>query len=350
MIQLKSTIIRKYDAIDNKQIKNEHENILNMISSGAYPLKFDFPLTLQFELTSKCNVYCKHCYNDSGNNTTKDEMTPEKWIQFSKYLVNHGGIFECILSGGEPLLLGDNLFKIMNILHDDGTNFLLITNGFLLDKETVKKLSIYNYRWLQVSIDGSTAEYHDNFRQRENSWKNAVNGAFMVSAAGIPLTIAHSVSPYNIDKIDDMCELAYNLGASSIILGEINLSGRTAKNQDLLLNDEQRTILLEKYEENVAKYTGKMLIQRSATPRISTKRYFNSPNTGLIVRPNGELRLDCMVPFVIGNVITDDFYDVWDRKAVDCWQHPKVKEYISKYDESERNKMMTNYIDHDIYI
>ena len=62
----------------------------------------------------------------------------------------------------------------------------------------------------------------------------------MVSAAGIPLTIVHCVTPYNIDGIDDMCELAYQLGASTILLGEINLSGRTNQNRDLLLNTEQR--------------------------------------------------------------------------------------------------------------
>ena len=344
-------IIKKYLAIDSKSIKSERERYAELISGGMYPKSFLFPTTLQFELTSKCNVYCKHCYNDSGNNQyANDAMTPEKWIEFSKYLVNHGGIFECILSGGEPLLLGDSLFEIMDILDDDGTSFLLITNGMLLNKEKVSKLSNYNYRWLQVSIDGSDAKYHDNFRQREGCWNNAVNGAFMVSSCGIPLTIAHSVSPYNLDKIDDMCKLAYDLGASSIIIGEINLSGRTAKNRDLLLNDEQRAVLLHKYEENSARYSGKMLVQRSASVQNSILRYVGAPNTGLIVRPNGDLRLDCMVPFVIGNVLKDDFEEVWKTKGQSCWNNPRVNEYISKFDGYDFNEMMTNYVDKDIYI
>lgn len=44
--------------------------------------------------------------------------------EFSKYIVKNGGVFECLLSGGEPLLLGDKLFEIMNILHNDGRYFL----------------------------------------------------------------------------------------------------------------------------------------------------------------------------------------------------------------------------------
>lgn len=96
---------------------------------------------LQFELTRRCNVFCKHCYNNSGaDNIEPDAMTPTKWKEFAKYVVSKGGIFECVISGGEPLLLGDDLFGIMDILHNDGTNFLLITNGYLLSHDKIEKL------------------------------------------------------------------------------------------------------------------------------------------------------------------------------------------------------------------
>ena len=231
-----STIENLYK-FDYSRVKSQRANVKKMQSIGLYPKKFDMPILLQFELTHKCNVFCKHCYNNSGtHNTYKDAMTPEKWKQFCHYIVEKGGIFECIISGGEPLLLGNDLFDIMDILHEDGTYFLLITNGFLLTEEKVEKLAKYHYKWIQVSIDGATAEYHDAFRQKNGSWNRAVNGAFMVSSAGIPLTIAHSVSAQNLNDVDAMCDLAYELGASNIILGEISLSGRTYDNQNLLLN------------------------------------------------------------------------------------------------------------------
>lgn len=343
-------ILKKYQALDDRDISKEHERINQLIRANAHPKSFEFPLILQFELTSRCNVFCKHCYNDSGKNDVIDLMTPDKWIDFSKYLVERGGLFECIISGGEPLLLGDKLFEIMDVLHDDGTVFVLITNGFLLDKSKVDLLSKYRYRWLQVSIDGSRASYHDEFRQRTGSWEKAVSGAFFVANAGIPLTIAHSVSPYNLEYIDEMCDLAYSLGASSIMLGEINLSGRTAKNRNLLLNDKQRELYLKKYEENAAKYSGKMLVQRSASPRNSVLRYLNTPNTGMIVRPNGDLRLDCMVPFTIGNVLKDDLEQIWKTKGISCWEHPKVAEFVNHYYSSEYNDLIMNYVDSDILI
>lgn len=345
-------ILKIYDLREKKQIKEHKENIKVMQENNEYPLSFNFPLLLQFELTSHCNVKCRHCYNNSGAfNTIQDRMTPEKWKNFARYLVSKGGIFECIVSGGEPLLLGDDLFDIMDILHDDGTRFLLITNGYLLNNEKIKKLSKYRYKWLQISIDGYNPEYHNWFRNREGSWERAVSGAIKVVEAGIPLTIAHSITAKNLDGIDEMCQLAYHIGASSIILGETNLSGRSYDNQDLVLNDKQREYLYIKTEENIAKYYGRMDVMRSTSTHNQLLKYQSSVTTGAIIRPDGNIRLDCMAPFIIGNILDDDFETVWKEKSPTCWHHKKLCEYIDSFNNySLENSVLKNYVDEDILI
>lgn len=337
---------------DRKNAMDEANQIKLLQENNLYPKHFDMPLTLQFELTTHCNVFCKHCYNNSGlHNEYKDLMTPEKWKEFAKYLVSKGGIFQCVISGGEPLLLGNNLFDIMDILHDDGTHFLVISNGFLMTREKVKRFAKYRYKWFQISIDGATATWHDDFRQRKGSWERAINAVFMLVNEGIPVTIAHSVTPGNLKDIDEMCKLAYSLGASSIIVGEVTPSGRSANSMDLVLNREQKNYLQEKINENISLYSGKMMIQRSASTKISLQRYANTPNTGAIIRPNGDIRLDCMAPFVIGNVLKEDFYEVWNKKVDTCWQHPLVKKYINGYEDyRDINHSIKNYFDKDIYI
>ena len=338
--------VEKVYNADFEIMKAHKANIKKMQSSGLYPESFDLPLLLQFELTRRCNVFCKHCYNNSGlNNMPEDAMTPEKWKEFCHYLVNKGGIFECIISGGEPLLLGNDLFDIMDILHNDGTYFLLITNGFLLTEEKVKRLSEYRYKWIQISIDGATEEYHDEFRQRKGSWQKAVNGAFMVSSAGLPLTIAHSVSAQNLKDVDTMCDLAYELGAGNIILGEITLSGRTYENQYLLLSEYEREFLLERTEYNAKRFRGKMQVQRSMNEKIQYEQQVGVPCGGAIIRPDGNIRLDCMTPFVVGNILKDDFADIWKRKCINVWDRPEIHEYY------ENMKFeVKNYVDKDIII
>ena len=102
-------VIRKMDLQDEKKISEA------LKLKGLYENSNSFPLSsLHFELTESCNAYCKHCYNVSGNNIKADRMTPASWVDFSKYIVEKGGVFECLLSGGEPLLLGNYLFDIMD--------------------------------------------------------------------------------------------------------------------------------------------------------------------------------------------------------------------------------------------
>ena len=207
---------------DKKFAKDEAEKFKSLVENNLYPEKFLMPLILQFELTTRCDVKFKHCYNVSGeNNSKQDAMTPEHWKNFARYLVEHGGIFQCVISGGEPLLLGDDLFEIMNILHDDGTTFLVISNGLLMTRDKVKTFSKYRYKWFQISIDGATPERHDNFRNRKVSWDAAINSVVMLANSGITVQIAYTVTPENLNEIDLMCDLAYELGASGIILGEV---------------------------------------------------------------------------------------------------------------------------------
>lgn len=315
---------------------------------GLYSGSYNFPLaSLQFELTAHCNDRCKHCYNNSGVSNIPDAMTPEEWISFSRYLVEHGGIFECILSGGEPLLLGDKLFEIMDILHEDGTYFMLLTNGSYLNKWNVSKLQKYHYHWLQVSIDGVDKQYHDWFRERNGSWIEAVSGAKLVAQYGIPLKIAHCVTPYNITDIDDMCALAFSIGASSITIGELCLSGRTADNQELLLSQEQRRVLFDSIERNRQRYHRRMIIKSSNGIRQGLERHSKKPYSCAIVRPNGDVRLDGMAPFVIGNLFKTEFAEIWKR-AESAWLNPKVVHFMSQFNDSDRNSDFINYIDDDI--
>lgn len=337
-------------ALDNQYLKAIEENITNLRKQGLYPEKFTYPITLQFELTGRCNLACKHCYNRSGDADRETLMTPDKWCSLAKEIVKDGGIFQCILSGGEPLLLGDRLFDIMDILHDDGTSFVVITNGYLLTKEKVKRFSKYRYYWFQVSIDGSTAEIHDEFRGVRGSFERAVNGALEISQAGIPLVIAHTVTPKNLGRVEDMVDLAYSMGASRIILGEVLPSGRAITNEDIILTKEQKNCLYEVISKLQNKYNEKIEIRRSADLGHQMKRYSLENNAGGIIRPNGEFRLDCMAPFIIGNVLNTSLKELWMKHGINAWKSERVQKFIASINEETQKGNIQNHVDKDILV
>lgn len=340
--------IKKYKTIDQKNLQALRSNLATLQGMGAYPEKFNYPLTLQFELTGACNLACKHCYNRSGDKDRTTYMTSDKWCELARQVVRDGGIFQCIISGGEPLLLGDRLFDIMDILHEDGTSFVVITNGLLLTKEMVHKFNKYRYFWFQISIDGSEEGIHDTFRGVAGSFKKAVNAALEISDMGIPLVIAHSVTPDNLTKLEDMVNLAYRLGANSIILGDVLPSGRAIENSEIILSREQKNLLYGQVDELNKKYRGKITIQRSADLKTQMERYTVEVNSGGIIRPNGDFRLDCMAPFVIGNVLEKSVKDIWKEKGTVAWNAQPVKDYINAINDEKQTSNIRNHVDDDV--
>jgi MoaA/NifB/PqqE/SkfB family radical SAM enzyme len=334
---------------ESLQQKKSVEEQKAAIVDGMYPPSFSMPLSLQFELTGHCNMKCRHCYNRSGE-LPADIMTVERWKDLAKELVEHGGIFECILSGGEPLLLGSGLFDIMDVLHDDGTVFMLISNGFLMTKEIVKRLKKYRYKWIQISIDGSQAETHDNLREVKGSWEKAVNAALMVADAGIPLAIANTISSETLNDLPEMANLSFSCGAALLITGEVFPSGRGALNSALLLDNEQRAGFWRLIEEQRGIFAGRMQIQRSMSNRTQLEGVADLPAAGAIIRPNGDIRLDCIAPFVMGNVAVFPFYEQW-QKGKNSWQDKKVKDYIESVDlYSGKSSLHKNHVEGDIIL
>jgi len=59
-------------------------------------------------------------------------------------------------------------------------------------------------------------------------------------------------------------------------------------------------------------------------------QYQSSPNAGFIVRPNGDIRFDCMAPFTIGNILKDNWITIWKQKGIQAWNHEKVIRVIAK--------------------
>ena len=336
----------KFNLMDMKATEKEVEQLKALQEAGLYPKRFDMPLTVQFELTTNCNLKCRHCYNMSNERVYERTMTTEDWLKVVDNIIANGGIFQAIMSGGEPLLMGDGLFQIMDKLHDDGTSFLLISNGMLMTEEIVKRLKKYRFYWVQISIDGFTAEYHDWFRGVKGSWQKAIDAAFNVSKHGLPLKIAHCVTNDNLKDLENMVEMAYHLGAAGIILGENMKSGRAAKNEDTLMNIDERSVLLDKIQELQAKYQGKFSIQRSVTLKTQVYKMIHQPNTGCILRPNGDVRVDCVAPFIMGNLFEKPFSKIWKEKADEVNSSSQVLAFYNAIDErTNTNSLNTNYID-----
>ena len=71
-------------------------------------------------------------------------------------------------------------------------------------------------------------------------------------------------------------------------------------------------------------------------------------NSGGIIRPNGDFRLDCMAPFIMGNVLHNTIKEMWLAKGIHAWQNEKVQEYINSIDDLLQAGVLKNHVDKDI--
>jgi MoaA/NifB/PqqE/SkfB family radical SAM enzyme len=204
-----------------------------------------------------------------------------------------------------------------------------------------------------VSIDGSKPEIHDKIRGVKGSWKKAINAAKMTSQAGLPLVVSHVIQRDNIDYLDEMLRTSHLLGAKRMITGKFTFSGRAILNREEIDIDYDKTkkayqLLKIRRDE----YEGRMDIVTSTDPTFYLRYRILEPSSVLLIRPNGDVKIDCILPFKIGNVLDEKISSIWERIGRSAWKNSEIIEYIKSIKEERDmiNKHPRPYVDDDILI
>lgn len=137
------------------QIKKEvHPDGFNVIEQK----QLEVPLGVELEITTSCNLRCRHCFQEHYDNIM---MPTEKAINIISKLADHG-VCEVSLIGGEPFK-HEGLMEILECCQHQDMAINLVTNGTLIDEAIVEKLATINRLVVIVSLDG-TQETHDYIR------------------------------------------------------------------------------------------------------------------------------------------------------------------------------------------
>ena len=103
------------------------------------------PITVQLEITEKCNFQCPHCYhldNDEDRCFLNFQTDKKRVMEIAKKLVGLR-VFNVILTGGEPFMEKELVLDLVeyfgknNISVSINTNLVLLTKDFLQDYRMV---------------------------------------------------------------------------------------------------------------------------------------------------------------------------------------------------------------------
>ncbi|MGM0470350.1 MAG: radical SAM protein, partial [Promethearchaeati archaeon] len=115
-------------SIKPKVTSTDMKNFSLRISAGVKRI----PLSLELEITARCNLNCKHCYINLRANdeiAKRNELSKEDIKEIIDESISLGAI-SCTLTGGEPLLRGD-FIDIYLYLKKKGILVSVFTNATL---------------------------------------------------------------------------------------------------------------------------------------------------------------------------------------------------------------------------
>jgi len=149
-----------FDEVEQIRMLKKHESINHRI------------LDISISPTYSCNLRCVYCYVDFNNESFSD-IDITNILQFIKANITQHKQINITWFGGEPLLCKDTietLTREIGVIRENySTNIyhFLTTNGYLLDIDTVKRLSNMGINYYHITIDGGK-ESHDKLRVISN--------------------------------------------------------------------------------------------------------------------------------------------------------------------------------------
>ena len=297
---------------------------------------------MQFMITGKCNLRCKHCYEDD---VTQHDASAEEQIsiveQYFKTMEAWGRVPYLAISGGEPFL-GNSFWKIMDYAQDyyerKGRGaFEVLTNGTLINPSMAKKLTNYTAMgFVQVSLDGASAEIHDRIRGK-GTFSKAVEALINLKNVNIRTAIHYVVHKNNYADAFKITDLAVKLRVNQLLVTRLIPFGRGKEIQHLMLSPEETRKLYLKLSDDADrlfnKYkTGKtqtlILRNRCDWPLIypEPENYESGSiftknggrcQAGLIhiaVMQDGTVYPCRRMPVSLGNLLEQGFSTIWNHE------------------------------------
>lgn len=166
--------------------------------------------TAYIEITNQCNLNCATCYNRSGTNLLRRELSFSQIEGIIATLLPLG-TRRFLFSGGEPTLHTE-FDKVLSLIdtHSD-LSFGIVTNATTGTKSLADAVNSHSNLTLQISLDGACEETNALTRGKGNFEKAMEFARSIRNTGGNPL-LKMVISKNNYEDIERFYLLARSLG------------------------------------------------------------------------------------------------------------------------------------------
>ncbi len=300
------------------------------------------PFVFIWEMTRACDLACHHCRACAIPRRHPNELSTDEAKQLL-HDVRRFGRPLVVLTGGDPLKRPDAV-EIVEHGAGLGLRMAMTPSGTpLMTPEVLQRLRDAGLVRLAVSLDGSTAAIHDDFRGVAGSYDWTLKMLRAARELGLSTQVNTTVSPYNLEDFDGLCALMADLGIVMWSVFFVVPTGR-ARPWDVAGAEAFETVFHKMYDlartapfdvkSTAAPQYRRVVLQRqTAEQRAGQRAEAPSPLTAgvgfsladgvgrakgvndgdgfLFVSHTGKIFPSGFLPVSAGNVRTDDLVDVY---------------------------------------
>jgi radical SAM protein with 4Fe4S-binding SPASM domain len=264
------------------------------------------PLSVQLDVTYRCNERCIHCYLDHDDH---GEMTTAEIRGLLDQLAE-AGVFFLTLSGGEVFMRRDFL-DIVEYARSLMFCVKIKTNAFMIRKKEAQRLSELAVQDVQVSIYSHRPTVHDAITLLPGSLKRSVEGIRLLRSHNVKVVIANVLMMQNLSDHSGVKELARDLGAEYTIDPTITpmMDGdRTVLRLGLGVAELRKTFRDPGLVGDVAEFCAP---PSKANDDVLQELPCSAGHTACYVSPYGDVYPCVQFPLPSGNVRHQKFMDIW---------------------------------------
>jgi radical SAM protein with 4Fe4S-binding SPASM domain len=273
---------------------------------SAKALKLNIPLSVQLDLTYRCNERCVHCYLDHDDH---GEMTTAE----IKHLLDEmadAGVFILTFSGGEIFLRKD-FFELLEHARRLMFCVKLKTNAVLIRARDASRLRDLGVESLQVSIYSHRPEVHDAITLIPGSLKRSLDAIYFLKSQGLKVIIANVLMTQNMQDYPGVRALAEELGVECTL--DPTVTPMMDGNRSTVALGVDPGVLRQVFRD--ASLVGDAEEFCAIPAKAAESEMESTPcsagHTACYVSPYGEVFPCVQFPLPTGNVRRQRFIDIW---------------------------------------
>jgi len=286
-----------------------------------------------YEVTAKCNLNCKYCYNYWKNgeqhNFIEDCEKSDAVATLKQYFrtVKTNNI---TFSGGEPTINFEELLDCVMYAKARNKKVTVITNGTLLDYEKIELLAKLKVDLVEITINSYNKQIHESINGVKDSFDRSVDAIKELLNKKIDVVVPIVVTKSNIKDIQETLMFIYNLGIKRIMINRYNIGGNGCKDyEDILPNFDELKEAFKKCDD-FAKEKEIKLHSLVCTPQcvLNPAEYSNivfsncncaEKNRYYTLCRNGDIRYCNHSPEVIGNIYEKNMKEILMSEKLEKW-------------------------------